>query len=416
MNIDMQEREYSFLELKNGIKIIHKHVKSEVAHCGFTIKTGSRDETLDQNGITHFIEHAIFKGTKNRKAYHILNRIDNVGGEINAFTTKEETSIYASFTKEYIERAIELLTDILFNSIYPENELKKEKDVIIDEINSYLDSPYEQIYDDFEELIFKNHPLGRNILGTVDSVKRIDREKILDFIKSNYRTDQIVLSIVGDFPFEKLERLCKKYINDIPEKTNSKNRIAFSAYTPINKEIKKDVYQTHCIIGNTAYGTHHKDKNSFILLNNILGGPAMNSRLNFGIREKYGFTYNIESAYTSFSDIGLFYIYLGTDIKHLDKSVKLVHRELKILRDKKMSPTQLHKAKKQIIGQITLAEENNCNVMLAMGKSMLLYNKVDNLEETFKKINEITPEDLHNVANEVFNKDQLSSLIFIPKD
>ena len=376
---------YNFLELKNGIRIIHKPAKSEVAHCGFTIKTGSRDENLDHNGITHFIEHAIFKGTKNRKAYHILNRIDNVGGEINAFTTKEETSIYASFTKEYLERALELLTDILFNSTYPENELNKEKDVIVDEINSYLDSPYEQIYDDFEELIFKDHPLGMNILGTVDSVKKIDRKKILDFIKDNYRTDQIVLSIVGDFPFSKIEKLSKKYLNEIPEKTNAKQRKVFSNYSPINQELKKDVFQTHCIIGNTAYGTHHKDKNTFTLLNNILGGPAMNSRLNFGIREKYGFTYNIESSYTSFSDIGLFYIYLGTDIKHLNKSIKLVHKELKTLRDKKMSATQLQKAKKQIIGQITLSEENNCNVMLGMGKSLLLYNKVDSLEETFKK-------------------------------
>ena len=412
----MQGMKYNFLELKNGIRIIHKPAKSEVAHCGFTIKTGSRDENLDQNGITHFIEHAIFKGTKNRKAYHILNRIDNVGGEINAFTTKEETSIYASFTKEYLERALELLTDILFNSTYPENELNKEKDVIIDEINSYLDNPYEQIYDDFEELIFKDHPLGMNILGTVDSVKKIDREKILDFIKENYRTDQIVFSVVGDFPFGKLEKLCKKHLNDIPEKTNSKNRISFNDYSPINKEIKKDVYQTHCIIGNTAYGAYDKNKNNFILLNNILGGPAMNSRLNFGIREKYGITYNIESSYTTFSDIGLFYIYLGTDIKHIEKSVKLVHRELKNLRDKKMSSTQLSKAKKQIIGQITLSEENNCNTMLGMGKSMLLYNKIDSLEETFHKISTITPDDLQNVANEVFNKEQLSSLLFTPKD
>ncbi|MGB0882737.1 MAG: M16 family metallopeptidase, partial [Vicingaceae bacterium] len=350
--------EQNFLELKNGIRIIHKPAKSEVAHCGFIIKTGSRDENLDQNGITHFIEHAIFKGTKNRKSYHILNRIDNVGGEINAFTTKEQTSIYASFTKEYIERALELLSDILFNSTYPEKELDKEKDVIIDEINSYLDSPYEQIYDDFEELIFKDHPLGMNILGTVESVKKINRNKILNFIKENYRTDQIVFSIVGDFSFEKIKKLSHKYLNDIPEKTSQKQRPVFNTYQPIKKEIKKDVYQTHCIIGNTAYSAHDKNKKSFILLNNILGGPAMNSRLNFGIREKYGFTYNIESSYTAFSDIGLFYIYLGTDAKHINKSIKLVHKELKNLCIKKLSPTQLQKAKRQIIGQITLSEEN----------------------------------------------------------
>jgi predicted Zn-dependent peptidase len=408
--------ENNFLELKNGIRIIHKLVKSEVAHCGFIIKTGSRDEKSSENGITHFIEHAIFKGTKKRKSHHILNRIDNVGGEINAFTTKEQTSIYASFTKEHFERALELLSDILFNSTYPENELKKEKDVIIDEINSYLDSPYEQIYDDFEELIFKDHSLGMNILGTIDSVKKIDKKTILKFIKENYHTNQIVFSVVGDIPFKKIEKLSKKYLTDIPEKTNNKKRSPFKNYQPIQKEIKKDVYQTHCIIGNTAYDSHDKSKNGFILLNNILGGPAMNSRLNMGIREKYGFTYNIESSYTTFSDIGLFYIYLGTDQKHIDKSIKLVNRELKILRDKKLTSSQLQKAKQQIIGQITLSEENNCNVMLGIGKSMLLYGKVDSLKETHNKINAITETELQDIANDVFDKKKLSSLIFTPNE
>lgn len=408
--------EYTILELENGIRIIHKLVKSEVAHCGFIINTGSRDENIEENGITHFIEHAIFKGTEKRKAYHILNRIDNVGGEINAFTTKEQTSIYASFTKPYFERALELLTDILFNSIYPEAELKKEKDVIIDEINSYLDTPYEQIYDDFEELIFKDHSLGRNILGTIDSVTKIDRIKILNFIKKNYLTNQIVFSVVGDIPFSKIEKLCKKYLNQIPQKTKETKRIPFKNYQPIQKEIKKDVYQTHCVIGNVAYGSHHKNKKGFILLNNILGGPAMNSRLNIGIREKYGFTYNIESSYTTFSDIGLFHIYLGTDQKYIDKSVKLVHRELKILRDKKISSSQLYKAKQQIIGQIALSEENNCNIMLGMGKSVLLYNRVDSLKETYNKIYAITQEELLEIANEVFDKKKLSSLLFSPKE
>ncbi len=406
--------EYNFSELENGIRIIHKPTKSEVAHCGFIINTGSRDELNEESGITHFIEHAIFKGTAKRKSHHILNRLDNVGGEINAFTTKEQTSIYASFTKPHFERAIELLTDILFNSTYPEKELEKEKEVIIDEINSYLDSPYEQIYDDFEDLIFEGHSLGMNILGTVDSVKKIDRTKILKFVQENYRTDQIVFSIVGDFPFAKLEKIGKKYLEEIPEKTNEKQRVPFKNYTPINQELTKDINQTHCILGNVTYGEHDLDKNGFILLNNILGGPAMNSRLNMGIREKYGYTYNIESSYTVFSDIGLFYVYLGTDQKYIEKSVKLVHKELKNLRNKKLSSSQLHKAKQQIIGQITLSEENNCNVMLGMGKSMLTYNKVDDLNETFSKIEQLTAENLLGIANLVFDEKQLSSLIFTP--
>jgi predicted Zn-dependent peptidase len=406
--------EYNFLELKNGIRIIHKPIKSEVAHCGFIINTGSRDEKNEESGLTHFIEHAIFKGTAKRKSHHILNRLDNVGGEINAFTTKEQTSIYASFTKPHFERALELLTDILFNSTYPEKELDKEKEVIIDEINSYLDSPYEQIYDDFEDLIFEGHSLGMNILGTVDSVKKINRTKILKFIQENYRTNQIVFSIVGDFPFAKLEKICEKHLNVIPEKTNEKQRTAFKNYTPINQELSKDINQTHCILGNITYGEHDLDKNGFVLLNNILGGPAMNSRLNMGIREKYGYTYNIESSYTVFSDIGLFYVYLGTDQKYIDKSIKLVYKELRNLRNNKLSSSQLHKAKQQIIGQITLSEENNCNVMLGMGKSMLTYNKVDDLNETFSKIEQLTAENLLEIANLVFDEKQLSSLIFTP--
>lgn len=407
--------DYNLITLTNGIRIIHKPTLSEVAHCGFIINTGSRDESLPESGITHFIEHAIFKGTKKRKAYHVLNRIDNVGGEINAYTTKENTSIYASFTKNHFERALELLTDILFSSTYPEAELEKEKEVIIDEINSYQDSPYEQIYDDFEDQIFKNHPLGMNILGTEKSVKSINRDKILAFIKDNYLTNEIVFSVVGNIDFKRIQKLCEKHLNPIPEKSNTLKRKVFSNYTPEQISFEKEVYQTHCILGNIAYDAHHKNKSGFILLNNILGGPAMNSRLNMGIREKYGYTYNIESAYTIFSDTGLFYIYLGTDQKHIAKCLKLVKRELKLLKDKKISTSQLHKAKQQIIGQITLSEENNCNVMLGMGKSLLLYDKVEGLKETYDRINALTEQELQDIANEIFDEKQMSSLIFLPK-
>lgn len=408
--------EYSLFTLKNGIRVIHKPTLSEVAHCGFIINTGSRDELLNENGITHFIEHAIFKGTKKRKAYHILNRIDNVGGEINAYTTKENTSIYASFTKNHFERALELLTDIVFNSTYPETELEKEKEVIIDEINSYQDSPYEQIYDDFEDQIFKNHPLGMNILGSEKSVKNFNRDKILAYIKKHYLTNEIVFSIVGNIDLKKVKKLCEKHINEIPEKSSTLSRTQFNKYQAEQIILKKDVFQTHCIIGNLTYDAYNKNKKTFILLNNILGGPAMNSRLNMGIREKYGYTYNIESSYSIFSDIGLFYIYLGTDQKHLDKCLKLINKEMNILRSKKISNAQLHKAKQQLIGQITLSEENNCNVMLGMGKSVLLYNKVDDLKTTYNKINVINEQQLIDVANEIFNPKDLSNLIFTPKN
>jgi predicted Zn-dependent peptidase len=399
-------------ELKNGIRIIFKHTKSSVAHCGFIINTGSRDENLDQNGITHFIEHAIFKGTEKRKSYHILNRLDNVGGEINAYTTKENTSIYASFMQTHFDRAVDLLSDILFNSIYPENELEKEKAVIIDEIYSYQDTPFEQIYDDFEEMVFKNDPLSMNILGSVDSVKKITRKNILSFISENYATNEIVFSIVGDFTEAKIKKITNKYLSEIPAKKINKKRKPFTSYQTQQKIEKKDVQQTHFMLGNIAYGAHHKNKIGFILLNNILGGPAMNSRLNMGIREKYGFTYNIESNYTIYSDIGLFNIYLGTDTKYIEKSKKLIAKELKILRDKKLSTAQLHKSKQQLVGQLALSDENNCNVMLELGKSILLHNKIDTLEITHQKINAITAEEIQNIANEVFSPNKISTLIY----
>jgi len=404
----------NFFELQNGIRVVHRPTKSNVAHCGFIVNTGSRDEEISESGITHFIEHAIFKGTKKRKAYHILNRIDNVGGEINAYTTKENTSVYASFTWNYLDRSTELLSDILFHSVYPEKELEKEKDVIIDEIYSYQDTPFEQIYDDFEELIFKNHPLEMNILGNIETVKKITRETIISFIANNYATNEIIFSVVGDFSISTIKKVATKYLEKIPAKNLNLNRQQFKSYQPNNHTIEKDVHQTHYMLGNLSYGAHHKNKSAFILLNNILGGPAMNSRLNMGIREKYGLTYNIESSYTVYSDTGLFNLYLGTDNKHIGKSIELVHKELKKLKEQALSSSQLNKSKQQLIGQITLSEENNCNVMLGMGKSVLLYNKVDDLETVHKKINAITAKDLQDVANEIFNEKKLSSLIYQP--
>lgn len=400
------------IELKNGIRIIYKHTNSNVAHCGFIINTGSRDENTEISGITHFIEHAIFKGTEKRKTHHILNRLDNVGGEINAYTTKENTSIYASFLDIHLDRATDLLTDILFKSIYPEKELEKEKAVIIDEIYSYQDTPFEQIYDDFEEMVFKNHPLSMNILGNVKSVKQLSRKNILSYISENYSTNEIIFSVVGNFSEKKIKRIAKKYLESIPPKTFNQQRGEFSTYSPVIKNVKKEVQQTHCMLGNIAYSAQHKNKNGFILLNNILGGPAMNSRLNMGIREKYGFTYNIESNYTIYSDTGLFNIYLGTDSKHIERSIQLVNKELKKLREKKLSDSQLFKSKQQLIGQLALSEENNCNVMLSLGKSLLLYNKIDSLETTHNKINTITVTELQDIANDIFDPSKSSTLIY----
>tara|TARA_R110000782_G_scaffold236819_1_gene322917 strand:- start:8118 stop:9347 length:1230 start_codon:yes stop_codon:yes gene_type:complete len=403
-------------ELSNGIRVIFKPTTGNVAHCGFIINTGSRDETLIENGMAHFIEHAIFKGTIKRKTHHILNRIDSVGGEINAFTTKENTNIYASFTTEYFERATDLLTDIIFNSTFPDKELTKEKEVIIDEIYSYQDTPYEQIYDDFEEQIFKNHPLGMNILGSIESISNLKRENVITFFGKHYASENIVFSIVGNIPLKKIQRITEKYIGTIIQKPITTVRENFTNYIPQSDSILKDTHQAHCIIGNVAYGSFHKKRNIFMLLNNILGGPAMNSKLNMGLREKYGLTYNIESSYNLYSDVGLFSVYLGTDIKHIDKSIRLVKKEMKKLKTTQLSSSQLKNAKRQFLGQTTIAEENNCNVMLGQGKSLLLYNKVEDLATVHEKINAITQNDILDVANEIFDENQLSTLLYQPEN
>jgi predicted Zn-dependent peptidase len=408
--------EYNLYELKNGIRIVHKPISGKIAHCGFVINTGSRDEHVDENGIAHFIEHTIFKGTNKRKAHHILNRIDSVGGEINAYTTKEKTCVYASFVVDYFERAAELLSDILIHSTFPEKEIEKEKDVIIDEIHSYQDTPYEQIYDDFEELIFKNHPLGMNILGTEQSVKKINRTKILDFINRNYATNEIVFSIIGDFDEKKILRIAQKYFEDFQTKQNHPVRTLFNNYQPFQRIIEKDNLQSHTIIGNIAYGANDIHKPGFILLNNMLGGPAMNSRLNMSIREKYGYAYSIESSYSSYCDTGIFSIYLGTDERNSKKSIDLTLRELKRFRENKLTDIQLHRAKQQLLGQITLSEENNVNIMLGIGKSLINYGKVDSLVEVYNKVNKISAEELLQISNEVFNEKQLSILTFQAKN
>ncbi len=407
--------EYNLYELTNGIRIVHKPIAGKIAHCGFIINTGSRDENLDENGIAHFIEHTIFKGTQKRKAHHILNRIDSVGGEINAYTTKEKTCVYASFVVDYLERATELLSDILTNSTFPEKEIEKEKDVVIDEIHSYQDTPYEQIYDDFEEMIFRNHSLGKNILGTEKSVKKFNRNSILNFIDRNYSTNQIVFSIIGDISEKKIQQISKKYLENIQPKNNPLIRTEFTGYIPFQTALKKDNYQSHCVLGNVAYGANDKKKPGFILLNNYLGGPAMNSRLNMSIREKHGYAYSVESSYTSYTNTGIFSIYLGTDQKNLTKSIDLTLKELKKMRETKFSEIQLHRAKVQLLGQITLSEENNVNIMLGIGKSLLNYGKVDSLEEVYEKVNKITASELLAISNEIFDEHQISSLVYQSK-
>lgn len=398
--------------LGNGIRVIHQHTDSTVAHLGVLINTGSRDEEEDEHGLAHFIEHSVFKGTKKRRAFHVLSRIENVGGELNAYTTKEETTLYSTFLNQDYERAAELLSDILFNSVYPQKEINREKEVIAEEINSYKDSPSDLIFDEFEELVFDGHPIARNILGTSKNINKFNRDNILRFIEKNYHTDQMVISSVGKLDFERLKKYTEKYFGNVPEKYRLNGRKPFENYVPGLRTVTKDTFQTHCMLGNIAYDIQHKKRIVMVLLNNIIGGPAMNSRLNLALRERRGMAYNIESGYTAYTDTGLFNVYFGTDKENYEKALALVKKEFKLLRDSKLGEVQLSKAKKQLIGQIAISTESHEDLMLAIGKSYLMYNRVDPLLLVFNKIEEITAEDLMEVANFILDEKKMSTLVY----
>lgn len=407
---------YKIFTLSNGIRVIHdEQPYGNVAHCGLIINVGSRDETPEENGIAHFIEHTLFKGTKKRKAFHILSRLDAVGGEINAYTTKEETCIYASFLSQHYERAIDLITDITFNSTFPKKEIDKEKDVIVDEINSYLDDPSETIFDEFEELIFEGHQIGQNILGREEIIKQFTVKDVQNFIRKNYATDEMVFASVGPIKVQKLKRYLEKHLEHIPAKSAHKGRQPFRGYTPKIVERKKANFQEHSLLGNVAYAANDKNRRGLILLTNLLGGSGLNNRLNLNIREKYGFTYYLEANYIPYSDTGMVNIYFGTDKKHLDKTRSLVLKELKTLRNQKLGVKQLHQAKQQLIGQIALSQENKASLMLTIGKSMLLYNTLDPLDEVFRKIESVTASELMDIANEVYDEAQLTHLTYSSK-
>lgn len=403
---------YQTYILKNGLKVVHQQVANKAAYCGLIIGVGSRDEYKEEEGIAHFIEHVIFKGTRKRKAYHILSRIEDVGGELNAYTTKEDTCIYATFLARDYERALELFADIVFDSVFPEKEIGKEKEVVIDEINSYRDSPGELIYDDFEELIYRGYPIGRNILGSEQAVRELSREGILKFVKRNYQPGRMVISSVGDISFERLIRFVEKYFGEVPDAGEPLVRQKPGLYIPQCSERKMDTYQNHCVLGNVAYDYTQEKRLPLSLLVDLLGGAGMNSRLNLKIREKYGLAYNIEAAYTPYSDTGVFNIYFGCDAGDVEKCLRLCCRELISLCEEPLGQMQLRKAKRQMIGQMTLSSENYENTMLAIGKSFLIYHKVEDLETIYQQIGEIRPEDLCEVANEVFHPDKLSVLIY----
>lgn len=403
---------YQTYILRNGLKVIHEDSPNKAAYCGLIINAGSRDELEEETGMAHFLEHVIFKGTEKRKAYHILSRLEDVGGELNAYTTKEDTCIYASFLSKDYERALELFADIVFDSVFPEKEIEKEKEVVIDEINSYKDNPGELIFDDFEELVYQGEPIGRNILGTEEAVRHFGREQILKFVRRNYRPQRMVISSVGDIRFEKLIRLVEKYFGEVEGDGSQVIRNKPALYEPRRKQVKKDTYQNHCIIGNIAYDYRDERRLPLSLLVDILGGTGMNSRLNLNIREKHGLAYNIEASYTPYSDTGLFTVYFGCDAADLEKCLKLCRKEMSGLYREPLGLGQLKKAKTQVTGQLLMSAENHENTMLSIGKSFLIYNRVDSIEEICEKVEQIDAFTLQEIAAEVFDVEKQSVLIY----
>lgn len=406
---------HDIIRLQNGLRLIHKESNSPISHFGLLVNAGTRDEADDQVGLAHFVEHTIFKGTKKRTAYRVISRMEDVGGDLNASTSKEETCFHSSFLSADYPRAVELLADIFFGATFPDKEVEKEKSVVFEEINYYKDTPSEQIFDDFEELVFQNHPLGKNILGKKSDVKKIKRASILDFIARNYTLDNVVLASVGQISTKKLVKLCERYFGSTPIPQLERKRTPFVSYCPTYKEVKKSIAQTNVVMGNVAYSVKEDKRVPFLLLNNILGGQGMNTRLNMSVREKKGLAYTVESYYTAFSDAGLFSIYFGCDAHNRDRCFDLIYKEMQLVREKKMGTMQLYYAKKQLIGQLALSNEAKLNEMLALGHTALFYDEVDTFEESLDEIRNITAEQLLEVANEIFVPEQFSTLVFNPR-
>ncbi|MDR0427948.1 MAG: insulinase family protein [Dysgonamonadaceae bacterium] len=405
--------QYEIISLDNGLRIIWSPSVSPVSYCGFAVNVGTRDENNNQWGLAHFVEHMLFKGTKKRKSWHILNRMENVGGELNAYTTKEETFIYTISLAEDIERSMELLSDLVFNSQFPESEIEKEKEVVIDEINSYKDNPSELIYDDFENLLFKGNEIGHHILGEEESLKHFNSSTCHSFVRSYYVPENMVFFFFGNTPLKKITRLAHKHFLESKLSTSSiKSRISPEIVAPVKEKINKNLHQSHVIIGSRGYDYHNKNRLGLYLLNNIIGGPGMNSRLNISLREKNGLVYSIESGLTSYSDTGVFNIYFGADHDSVEKCLKLTYKELKKLRETKLSSSQLQASIKQLKGQLGISSDQKENVALSMGKSFLHFNKYETLQEVYRRLDLLTPEKLSEIANEIFGEEKLFLLIY----
>ena len=429
---------YNTYTLDNGLRIIHLPSDSKVVYCGYQINAGTRNEEPGEEGLAHFCEHVTFKGTERRKAWHILNCLESVGGDLNAYTNKEGTVYYSAILKEHIARAADLLTDIVFHSVYPQAEIDKEVEVICDEIESYNDSPAELIYDEFENIIFKGSPLGHNILGTAEQVRSFKTEDALRFTRKLYRPDNAIFFAYGDIDFKKLVRLLKKSFLSEERRVKSeettfgdRRESQFNSpeaqaqfniqHSTFNTQhsfegqtivMQKNTHQAHVMIGTRAYDVNDSRRMPLYLLNNMLGGPGMNAKLNLALREHNGLVYTVESTMVAYGDTGVWSIYFGCDEHDVKRCLRLVRKELDKFMQKPLSEAQLKAAKKQIKGQVGVACDNRENFALDFGKSFLHYGWEKNVDRLYEQVDEITAEQIQAVAQELFDKDRLTTLIF----
>lgn len=407
--------EYNTITLPNGLRVIHLHSQSPVVYCGYEVCAGTRDERNGEEGIAHFCEHVTFKGTEHRTAMQILNRLESVGGELNAFTNKEDTVYYSAILKEHFPRAVDLLTDIVFFSTYPQHEINKEVEVICDEIESYNDSPAELIYDDFESAVFAGHPLGHNILGSEEMLKGYTTGDALRFTRRYYRPENTVFFVSGDVDFKRVVALVKKATASFPEAQpliDVTPAAVLPDYEPQTIRHDRGTHQAHVMVGNRAYSVHDKRRMPLYLLNNILGGPGMNARLNISLRERNALVYTVESSMVCYSDTGLWTTYFGCDPKDVDKCLRFVRRELDKVMQRPLSANQLRMAKHQIKGQIGVACDNRESFALDFGKTFLHYGWKKNVESLMEDIDRITAEEIQQVAQEIFAEDRLTTLIY----
>lgn len=431
---------YNTYTLDNGLRIIHLPSDSKVVYCGYQINAGTRNEEPGEEGLAHFCEHVTFKGTERRKAWHILNCLESVGGDLNAYTNKEGTVYYSAILKEHIARAVDLLTDIVFHSVYPQAEIDKEVEVICDEIESYNDSPAELIYDEFENIIFKGSPLGHNILGTAEQVRSFKTEDALRFTRKLYQPDNAIFFAYGDIDFKKLVKFLKTLnmehgtLNFMNSKTSetptaemeagdANHKVQSSKFKIQSKEVQskvegqtivmqKNTHQAHVMIGTRAYDVNDSRRMPLYLLNNMLGGPGMNAKLNLALREHNGLVYTVESTMVAYGDTGIWSIYFGCDEHDVKRCLRLVRKELDKFMQKPLSEAQLKAAKKQIKGQVGVACDNRENFALDFGKSFLHYGWEKNVDRLYEQVDEITAEQIQAVAQELFDKDRLTTLIF----